>query len=42
MPSFIKILGWILGTVTTTERRKFCDAIVRYMARETEKVLSED
>ncbi len=30
------------GKFTTPERRKFCGAIVRYMARETEKILSED
>ncbi|HCN19179.1 MAG: hypothetical protein A3C38_03900 [Planctomycetes bacterium RIFCSPHIGHO2_02_FULL_50_42] len=26
----------------TPERRKFCSAIVRYMARETEKILTEE
>jgi hypothetical protein len=30
------------GKFTTPERRKFCGAIVRYMARDTEKILSED
>ncbi len=30
------------GKFTTPERRKFCGAIVRYMARETEKILSEE
>ena len=30
------------GKITTPERRKFCGSIVRYMARETEKILSED
>jgi C_GCAxxG_C_C family probable redox protein len=30
------------GKFTTPERRKFCGAIVRYMARETENILSED
>ncbi len=30
------------GKFTTPERRKFCGAIVRYMARETEKILCED
>ncbi len=30
------------GKFTTPERRKFCGVIVRYMARETEKILSED
>lgn len=29
------------GKFDTPERRKFCGAIVRYMARETEKILSE-
>ncbi len=29
------------GKFDTPERRKFCSAIVRYMARETEKLLSE-
>ena len=29
------------GQFNTLERRKFCGSIVRYMARETEKILSE-
>lgn len=29
------------GEFNTPERRKFCSAIVRYMARETEKILGE-
>ena len=30
------------GKFATPERRKFCGAIVRYMAREAEKILSEE
>ncbi len=30
------------GKFDTPERRKFCGAIVRYMAREAEKILSEE
>jgi C_GCAxxG_C_C family probable redox protein len=30
------------GKFTTPERRKFCGAIVRYMAREAEKILSKE
>ncbi len=30
------------GKFNTPERRKFCGAIVRYMAREAEKILSEE
>ncbi len=30
------------GKFTTPERRKFCGAIVRYMAREAEKILDKE
>ena len=30
------------GKFNTPERRKFCGAIVRYMAREAEKILSKE